>query len=90
MVMHVNIELSKFERIRSLRLENNLTQKELANYLNVKQNTYSQYEIGILNYPLDILIKLAIYYDTSIDYLVGLTDNPDPYKRAKNYKNIIS
>ena len=71
----------KYERIRNLRVDNGLTQEKVAQYLNVKQNTYSQYEIGILNYPVDIIIKLALFYNTSIDYLLGLTDNPAPYER---------
>lgn len=70
-----------YERIRDLRLDAGLTQKEVAKVVNVKQNTYSQYEIGVLNYPLDVVIKLAVYYGTSVDYLVGLTDNPAPYER---------
>ena len=71
-------EVLKYERIRNLRVDNGLTQEKVAQYLNVKQNTYSQYEIGILNYPVDIIIKLALFYNTSIDYLLGLTDNPAP------------
>ena len=47
-------------------------------------NTYSQYEIGVLNYPIDVLIRLACYYNTSVDYLLGLTDERTPYPRAKN------
>ena len=74
-------EVLKYERIRNLRIDNGLTQEKVAQYLNVKQNTYSQYEIGILNYPVDIIIKLALFYNTSIDYLLGLTDNPAPYER---------
>lgn len=76
-------EILKYERIRNLRIDNNLSQEQLAKYLHVKQNTYSQYEIGVLNYPIEILIKLAVFYNTSIDYLLGLTDNPAPYERAK-------
>ena len=76
-------EILKYERIRNLRIDRGLTQQQIASYLNVKQNTYSQYEIGTLNYPLDVVIKLAEYYDTSVDYLVGLTDNPEPYERRK-------
>lgn len=72
-------EILKYERIRNLRIDQGLTQQQVASYLNVKQNTYSQYEIGVLNYPLDIVIKLAQFYGTSVDYLVGLTDNPEPY-----------
>ena len=73
-------EVLKYERIRNLRIDNNITQKELANLLNLKQNTYSQYEIGVLNYPIDVLIKLAKFYNTSVDYLVGLTNEKRPYK----------
>lgn len=76
-------EILKYERIRNLRIDNNLSQEQLAKYLHVKQNTYSQYEIGVLNYPIEILIKLAVFYNTSVDYLLGLTDNPAPYERAK-------
>lgn len=77
-------EILKYERIRNLRIDHNLTQTQLAEFLNVKQNTYSQYELGILNYPVDVLIKLAGFYDTSLDYLLGLTDNKLPYKRKNN------
>lgn len=73
-----------YERIRNLRIDRNFTQKEIAKILNIKQNTYSQYEIGVLNYPIETLIKLAIFYDTSVDYLLGLTDNPTPYERSKS------
>ena len=76
-------EILKYERIRNLRIDRGLTQQQIASYLNVKQNTYSQYEIGTLHYPLDIVIKLAEYYNTSVDYLIGLTDNPKPYERRK-------
>ena len=76
-------EVLPFERIRNMRIDRGLTQKDIAKILNVKQNTYSQYEIGVLNYPLDVVIRLAIYYKTSIDYLVGLTDDPHPYERKK-------
>ncbi len=74
-------EVLKYERIRNLRVDNGLTQEKIAQYLNVKQNTYSQYEIGTLNYPVDIIIKLALFYNTSVDNLLGLTDNPVPYER---------
>ena len=72
-------EILPYERIRNLRIDNNLTQKEIAGILKIKQNTYSQYEIGVLKYPVEALIKLAMFYNTSIDYLVGITDNPTPY-----------
>lgn len=72
-------EVLRFARIRDLRIDRGLTQSQIAQMLNVKQNTYSQYEIGVLNYPLDVVIRLAGYYGTSTDYLLGLTDVPDPY-----------
>ena len=76
-------EILQYERIRNLRVDKGITQREIADYLNVKQNTYSQYEIGVINYPLDVVIKLAVFHQTSVDYLVGLTDNPEPYERRK-------
>ena len=75
-------EVLRFARIRDLRIRG-LTQSQVAQVLNVKQNTYSQYEIGVLNYPLDVVIRLAQFYGTSTDYLLGLTDTPDPYPRRR-------
>ena len=77
-------EVLRYERIRNLRIDRNLSQREVAALLNVRQNTYSQYEIGVLNYPIDVLIRLACYYDASVDYLLGGTDERTPYPRAKN------
>lgn len=79
----VKYEILPYERVRNLRIDKDLTQKEIAQLLGIKQNTYSQYEIGVLRYPAEVLIKLAIFYNTSIDYLVGITDIPDPYKRKQ-------
>jgi len=67
-------------RIRDLREDNDLTQKEIAEYLHIKQNTYSQYENGQRQLPLDTLIALAKYYKTSTDYILGLTEERKPYK----------
>ena len=61
----------KFENIRNLREDNDKTQKEGAAYLHIKQTTYSKYELGKINVPIDVFIKLADYYTVSIDYLVG-------------------
>lgn len=69
-----------YKRIRDMREDQDLTQKQMAEYLKIHQTTYSDYEIGNLNVPIEVLIKLARYYNTSVDYLVGLTDNPKPYK----------
>jgi len=60
-----------------------LTQSKLAELLHIKQNTYSQYENGQRQIPLDILITLAEYYHTSIDYLVGITDTRIAYPKSK-------
>lgn len=60
-----------FANIRNLREDNDKTQQEIADYLNIKQTTYSKYELGKINIPVDVLVKLADYYDVSIDYLVG-------------------
>ena len=74
-------EMMKFENIRSLRIDNGLTQKQVAQMLGISQNTYSQYEIGVLNYPVEALIKLADYYGVSTDYLLGRTTVKDPYPK---------
>lgn len=74
-------DMMKFETIRSLRIDNGYTQAQIAEYLNVKQNTYSQYEIGTLNYPIDVLMKLADFYNVSVDYLLGRTDVKTPYPK---------
>lgn len=67
-------------RIRDLREDNDLTQKEVAEYLHIRQNTYSQYENGQRQLPLDALMALAKYYKTSTDYILGLTDETKPYR----------
>ena len=67
-------------RIKDLREDRDLTQREIAEYLHIKQNTYSQYEGGQRQLPIAFLIMLAKYYKTSTDYILGLTDNPKPYK----------
>ena len=67
-------------RIKDLREDSDLTQKEIADFLHIKQNTYSQYENGLRQLPIDFLIALAKYYKTSTDYILGLTDERKPYK----------
>ncbi|MEG1657604.1 MAG: helix-turn-helix transcriptional regulator [Oscillibacter sp.] len=68
-----------YQHIRDLREDNDLTQQTLAELLHVSQTTYSRYESGVLDIPSLSLIKLAQYYKTSIDYLVGLSDQKQPY-----------
>ena len=66
-------------RLKDLREDNNLTQAALAELLHVKQNTYSQYENGQRQIPIDCLIRLARYYSVSTDYILGLTKEKRPY-----------
>ena len=66
-------------RIKDLREDHDLTQAEVAEYLHIKQNTYSQYETGQRQLPLDFLIALARLYKTSTDYILGLTQEKKPY-----------
>lgn len=68
-----------YEHLRALREDRDLSQKQLADLLLVHQTTYSDYELGNVNIPVTALIKLADFYQTSIDYLVDYTDDPKPY-----------
>lgn len=68
-------------RIKDLREDHDLTQREVAAYLHIKQNTYSQYENGQRQLPIDCLIALAKYYKTSTDYILGLTRERKPYEK---------
>ena len=65
-----------YQRIRDLREDHDLKQRELADYLNCSQRVYSNYELGQRDIPTDILIKLSNFYNVSVDYLLGLTSNP--------------
>lgn len=65
------------------REDNDLTQHQIATLLNISQSTYSRYENGELEVPIQTLIKLASYYNTSIDYLVNLTDVRTSYKHCE-------
>lgn len=67
-------------RIRDLREDRDLTQSDIANLLNIHQSTYSDYESGKLNLPIEALATLSKFYQTSTDYILCLTDNPNPYK----------
>lgn len=70
-------------RIRDLREDHDLTQTQIGKILNMSQTGYSQYEIGKNDIPTKILIELSKYYNTSIDYLLGVTDEIKPYPRSK-------
>lgn len=70
-----------YYRLRDMREDKDLPQRKLAELLHVSQTTYSRYESGTLDIPSAALIALARFYGTSIDYLLGLTDDPAPYRR---------
>ncbi len=67
----------KFRNLKNIREDRDIKQKEIAAMLNVSQNTYSQYETGVISLTAEVLIKLSDFYDVSIDYLLDRTDNPD-------------
>lgn len=71
-----------YRRIRDMREDADLFQKDIAQYLRCTQVCYSQYELGKRDIPTDVLIRLAAFYQTSTDYLLGLTDEKRPYPRA--------
>lgn len=70
-------------RLKDLREDKDLKQEDLAKILNISQTNYSKYELGKINIPITSLIKLSEFYDTSIDYLLGLTNEIKPYPRQK-------
>ena len=70
-----------YPRIRDLREDNELTQQKVADFLNMSRTGYNQYEIGKNDIPTKILIKLAELYNTSIDYLLGRTNEKTPYSK---------
>ena len=77
-ILHNNYEviIVQFKNLREIREDKDIKQKDIAKYLNVSQNTYSQYETGVISLTAEVLIKLADYYNVSVDYLLDRTDNP--------------
>ena len=74
-------DVTMYRRIRDLREDQDLLQKDLAAYLQCTQVSYSHYELGKRDIPTDVLIRLAFFYKTSVDYLLGITDVAEPYPR---------
>ncbi len=70
-------------RLRDLREDKDLKQSDIAKIINISQTNYSKYELGKINIPIETLKKLALYYNTSIDYLLGFTNVNKPYPRIK-------
>lgn len=75
--------MSQYQRIRDLREDSDLTQAQVANAINCSQQVYSNYELGQRSLPPEILISLAKFHHTSVDYLLGLTDVKTPYHAAR-------
>lgn len=67
----------KFQRIQDLRVDSDLSQRQISEILHVSQRSYSHYETGTRGIPIEMLIRLADYYNTSIDYLVGRTNKKE-------------
>ena len=68
-------------RLKDLREDKDLCQKDLSKILNISQTNYSKYELEKINIPIETLRKLAIYFETSTDYILGLTNESAPYPR---------
>lgn len=75
--------IAMYKRIRNMREDKDMTQEQMAEYLCVHQTTYSDYELGNLNIPIPILDKIAILFETSVDYLLDRTDEKRPYPGKK-------
>lgn len=73
-----------FSRIRDLREDRDWNQTKVAEYLGVRQTTYSKYELGKLPLPVDVLLKLSDLYGVSVDYLLGRTDERTPYPKSRH------
>ena len=70
-------------RLKELRNQKNITQEELANHLSIPRGTYAHYELGKREPDYNMLLRIANFFDVSTDYLLGLTDSPNPYKSPK-------
>ena len=71
-----------YHRIKDLREDADLSQREIADALNCSQQAYSNYELGQRDIPTAVLIELAAFHNTSVDYLLGLTSESRPYPRG--------
>ena len=80
--------MKKYQRLRNLREDSDMNQTQFAKYLGMSQTGYSKYETGENDIPTEILIKIADYYNTSVDYLLNRTDEKKPYpKKCKKKAN---
>ena len=72
-----------FQRLEDLRIDNDKTQAEIAEYLGCQREVYRRYEKGTRQIPVDLLIKPSLFYNVSIDYMVGITNTKKPYPKSK-------
>lgn len=80
--MRVGVQVDNYyPRLRDLREDRDMSQRQVADYLGMKQPQYNRYERGLRDVPTDVLIRLAQLYKTSIDYILGLTNNSKPYNK---------
>ncbi len=68
-----------YRRLRDLREDHDLSQDQVAEFLGMKRQQYYRYEAGYREIPVNVVIRLAYFYQTSADYILGMTDNPKPY-----------
>ena len=73
----------KYDKIKILRVDNDKTQQELADFLNLTRSAYSNYENNIREIPIEVLSGIADFWNTSVDYLLDRTDEKKPYPRKK-------
>ncbi len=81
----MRVDNIKYQRIRDLREDMDISQLDMAKTLNVTQNTYGRYELGTRTMPIEVLYKIADYFDTSVDYLIGRTDVKKAYPKSKKH-----
>ena len=80
--MLISLQVISMNRLKELRKDKDLYQKDIADFLNIDQSNYSKYELEKVNIPIEYLRKLADFYNTSIDYILYRTDIRIPYKKS--------
>lgn len=78
--------MAYYPRLKNLREDSDLTQQQVADYLMCNRQVYARYERGLREMPISMLVKLAVFYKTSVDYILGRTDNPELSKNKPQRK----
>ena len=76
-ILHNILKGENIMRLKEIREDSDIKQKEIADFLHIKQNTYSQYETGVISLTAEVLVKLADYYGVTVDYLLDRTNKPN-------------